>query len=335
MGYPTWNNSDTYNFGALTVEGTIIYRSIQNGNNNNQPSLTLGLWWDIAFPIFNAGATYNAYDLIQYYNGVDPLVYWATEDNGPGNPPGSPFETWEAFDNNSNYGVDVELPQQGIENLGIDGQILDNLFVNVTSNTGNPINPTITISGSGNPEVDGVYNYGPDFNIYIPEAYNLTVEVSAVNHISQTFPVNHLGDNQILEFDVELEFALGEFECSKEYFDEAGNSLGDRISDSQNTIARYRFRDVSGATPDANLYGYIFHLQQVQEIGENSYFPAFSEYDGWQDIPNNPVQPLDGESGVKVEVIGDSIYISVRILYERLPGGYVPRTSCRIIYKTS
>ena len=77
------------------------------------------------------------------------------------------------------------------------------------------------------------------------------------------------------------------FECSNEYFDEAGNSLGERISSSQNTVARYRFRDVSGAAPDPTLYEYIAHIQQAESVGEKNYFAAYSAYDGWQDQPGN------------------------------------------------
>jgi hypothetical protein len=41
--------------------------------------------------------------------------------------------------------------------------------------------------------------------------------------------------------------------CSVEYFDEAGNSLGQRISTSQNTVARFAFTDLGGGTPDPTL----------------------------------------------------------------------------------
>ena len=123
------------------------------------------------------------------------------------------------------------------------------------------------------------------------------------------------------------------FECSNEYFDEAGNSLGERISSSQNTVARYRFRDVSGAAPDPTLYEYIAHIQQAESIGEKNYFAGYSAYDGWQDQPGNYLAPVAGESSLKVEVIGDSIYVSFLILADRLPENYLPRTSCRIFIK--
>ena len=123
------------------------------------------------------------------------------------------------------------------------------------------------------------------------------------------------------------------FECSNEYFDEAGNSLGERISSSQNTVARYRFRDVSGAAPDPTLYEYIAHIQQAESVGEKNYFAAYSAYDGWQDQPGNYLAPVDGETSLKVEVIGDSIYVSFLILADRLPENYLPRTSCRIFIK--
>jgi hypothetical protein len=121
--------------------------------------------------------------------------------------------------------------------------------------------------------------------------------------------------------------------CSVEYFDEAGNSLGQRISTSQNTVARFAFTDLGGGTPDPTLYSFICHIQEDEAIGENNYFAAFSEYAGWQDQQGNYFAPVQGESGLKIEVVGSTIFVSVLILADRLPVGYVPRTSCRIIIK--
>lgn len=182
----------------------------------------------MAFPVWNNATSYDKGDKVERVVGLDTLFYTSLVDSNLNNTPETSPNEWDEFILSGTSGFSVETPQRGdfnsgfsIEtpnridfNQGFSSLLRDNLFLNITSDSGNTISPTVTVSGSGDPLIDGVYNYGEEFNIVVTNPANLNILITAVNHLPQNINVNHLGENFIFTQDIELVFTI----VTKEYY---------------------------------------------------------------------------------------------------------------------
>lgn len=232
------------------------------------------------------------------------------------------------------YGFSLDTDQFIPGFFGFESKRIDNLEINATSNTLQPLqNLVFTVSG-GTP-YDGVYpgNDGQQLLLYIEdEVINMVITITADNHSGAIIVVNHLGDNFIFEEDIELEFNLGNFSCGIEFKkdNETEDDLGTNLQTNANSIFNALFTDLSGSAPDPNLYAYIHRMEPAGSIDEKAIHEFSSEYGGY---PSCPMIALEGESGTVVTVDVDTITASIRIDYTKLIPNTPYKVSVRIIYK--
>jgi hypothetical protein len=135
-----WEATVSYSEGQIVASGSVIFRSLSNNNENNEPSIS-PIYWEsvILTTVYNSSAVYAANSIIVY----ESSLYLASEetDEGPDTNPDAwvPLKGFPVYSVLVNYAIGVQVQ-------GSTGLIYTSLIANGPATT--VVNPVDDVTGT-------------------------------------------------------------------------------------------------------------------------------------------------------------------------------------------
>lgn len=117
-GFDTWSSVVEYEQGAYVIASDDeIYRSIQNNNIGNDPTISPSFWENVQFiGVWNANITYSTTDIVKASDG---LLYGSKQNNNLNNDPqGGSSPTWWGTASFQTFLEDFDTPSDYADNAG-------------------------------------------------------------------------------------------------------------------------------------------------------------------------------------------------------------------------
>lgn len=204
------------------------------------------------------------------------------------------------------FGIELDLINDEFNGFGI--AIVDNIEVRCIDSVTLALVPNCTIVVSGSINNNGTYNVN-ELNIFEPTGSTITITGSAPNYAGDFETFVFIGENGFKYVDLLLVKITLEFDCEIETFNEAGASLGGRISTNENTIIKSRFTTTTNVVPALGLYKCILYQYFSNGTTDEGVFevqPTIEEVDGFAlvySISLTPQQAIDRGDSITSRLI--------------------------------
>lgn len=187
---------------------------------------------------------------------------------------------------------------------------VENIIIEVRDLDTNNIVSNATVTITGDPSIDGVYNNAGELNL-LTESFGLSTTISATagGYNTQQEIITPEGKDSYYRVTIFIESVQVEFTCEIETETIGGDSLNKNLSETENTVVKGIFTTIDSSVPPSNTYSCIF--RQWDNNGSND---------------QGVVENITNE-GV---IIGDTITFSIELTPEQVVQGG-ERITVRII----